>query len=70
MNDLLHDIRTLERMETSFNKIFTTSKNVERDNAINDVYLLLKQMKIEKQSSIYGAKITYKFDNQSEQGVD
>lgn len=49
MNDLLNDIRTLERMETSFNKVFSTSKNVERDNAINDVYLLIKQMKTEKQ---------------------
>jgi len=48
MNDLLNDIRTLERMETSFNKVFSTSKNVERDNAINDVYFLIKQMKTEK----------------------
>tara|TARA_R100001443_G_scaffold27618_1_gene40864 strand:- start:59 stop:283 length:225 start_codon:yes stop_codon:yes gene_type:complete len=49
MNDLLNDIRTLERMETSFNKVFSTSKNVERDNAINDVYFLIRQMKTEKQ---------------------
>jgi len=49
MNDLLNDIRTLERMETSFNKVFSTSRNIERDNAINDVYFLIKQMKTEKQ---------------------
>ena len=50
MNDLLNDIRTLERIETAFNKLLMpTSNNLERKNAFRDVTFLLKQMKTEKQ---------------------
>jgi hypothetical protein len=50
MNDLLNDIRTLERIETAFNKLLMpTSNNLERKNAFRDVNFLLKQMKTEKQ---------------------
>lgn len=50
MNDLLNDIRTLERIEIAFNKLLMpTSNNLERKNAFKDVNLLLKQMKTEKQ---------------------
>ena len=50
MNDLLNDIRTLERIEIAFNKLLMpTSNNLERKNAFRDVTFLLKQMKTEKQ---------------------
>ena len=42
MNDLLNDIRTLERIEIAFNKLLMpTSNNLERKNAFKDVNLLL-----------------------------
>ena len=50
MNDLLNDIRTLERIQGSFRTVLSTRLNSDKKtNAIKDVFFLLNQMKTEKQ---------------------
>jgi len=50
MNDLLNDIRTLEKIQSSFRTVLSTRLNSDKKtNAIKDVYFLLNQMKTEKQ---------------------
>ena len=50
MNDLLNDIRTLEKIQSSFRTVLSTRLNSDKKTiAIKDVFFLLNQMKTEKQ---------------------